>query len=148
MSYDTIEGLWLTRLQAMSQFTSANSARGKWGIRNTGKSAQYAILLPGEHGPREMISFNSRQNQWRTIIQLWQRYKDDGDSLIDLEQLTDAVLTSLDAYPHIGDSANTVFNAEIVNVGRFNQLPLDAPAWLYVELVGEAIEQEKITFSE
>jgi hypothetical protein len=132
----------------MSQFTSINSARGNWGIRNSGRSAQYAILLPGEHGNREMISLRTRQNQWRTIIQLWQRYKDDGDSLIDLEQLADAVLASLDAYPHIGDTGATVHYAQIINVGRFNQIPLDAPAWLYVELVGEAIEHEEITFSE
>lgn len=147
MSYDTIEGLWLTRLLAMSQFNTDNTSRGKWGILNRGYNNQYAILKPGEH-TREMISFQTQETNWQTIIQLWQRYKDDGTSVTDLQALVDAVLSELDTYPHIGDTGNTVVEGRITTVREMIQTPADAPAWLYVELIGQAYEQEAITFAE
>lgn len=148
-SYSTVEGLWLTRLQAMSQFTANNSSRGRWGIRNSGASNQYCIIKPGSH-TRQMVSYTLRQDNFQTIIQLWQRYKDDGDTMTDLESLVDAVLVEIDKYPHLGDSTRVV-DCNISEVREMQEIldsPGGGPVWLMVELVGEVNEQTEITFSE
>lgn len=147
MSYDTVEGLWLTRLRAMSAFNGDNTARGKWGILNKGRSNQYAILKPGAHS-REWIAFQAQETTWQTIIQLWQRYAEDGTSIVNLQNLVDDVLAELDTYPNLGDTGNTVVEGRIVEVREVRETPADAPSWLYVELVGQAIEHEGITFAE
>ena len=147
MSYEAGEALWLARIRAMSQFDAGNSSRGKWGIRNTGKSNQYAILKPGLH-TREMIGFNRRVNHYQTIIQLWQKYSEDGQSAIDLTTLTSSVLAYLDTYPQMGDATNTVIGGEITEVREMQQIPPEAPVWLFVELVGSWDEEASITFAE
>ena len=147
-SYSTVEGLWLTRLQAMSQFTTANSTRGKWGIRNTGNSAQYAILKPGTY-TRTWSAMTLREDTYQTIIQVWQRYKDDGTTMTNLEALVDAILAEMDKHINLGDAA-TVTYADIVAVREMQEI-LDAPGggpiWLMVELVGETHVQTQITFT-
>jgi len=151
MSYQTGEANWLTRLQAMSQFTGNNSARGKWGLMNRGADNQYAILKPGP-AERVMISSIVRQNTWRTIIQLWQRYKDDGTSMTDLEALVSAVLTELDKYRFIGAGADAAIqDANITEVRETQEIratPSGGPLWLMVELVGEWNEEETISPAE
>jgi hypothetical protein len=150
MTYAAGEALWLTRLRAMSNFDSGNSARGRWGIRNSGKSDHYAILKPGVHN-REWLSITVRWDHYQTIIQLWQRYVDDGDTLTDLEALVDAVLAELDKYRLIGDSGGTVQAANIVAVREVQEIlagPGEGPVWLMVELVGEWHEENTIAFAE
>lgn len=147
MSYEAGEALWLARLRAMSQFNSDNTSRGNWGIRNSGKSGHYAILKPGTH-TREMMSFNVRLNHYQTIIQLWQKYVDDGPSAIDLQELTSATIAYIDTWPRVGDATNTVQGAQIVEIREMQQIPADAPSWLFVELVGMWDEEQTITFAE
>jgi hypothetical protein len=131
----------------MSQFSTDNTSRGNWGIMNSGRNSQYAILKPGEH-TAEMVTFKTQQTNWQTIIQLWQRYKDDGTSMTDLQALVDAVKEELRKYPYIGDTGDTVVDAAVIAVRETLETPAGAPKWLYVELIGMANEQEKITFSE
>jgi hypothetical protein len=150
MSYSAGEALWLTRLRALSQFNTSNSTRGKFGIRNSGKSDHYAILVPGPWD-RTYIGMNTRMDTFRTIIQLWQRYIDDGTTMTDLEALVDAVLAELDTYPRIGDTTGNIIDAAIVEVRELQMIlaePGGGPAWLLVELVGEWHEQTAVTFAE
>lgn len=147
MSYEAGEALWLARLRGMSQFDASNTSRGKWGIRNTGKSAHYGILKPGAH-TREMMGFNRRLNHYQTIIQLWQKYTEDGASAIDLEELTSATIAYIDTWPRLGDTANAVQGAKIIEIREMQQIPVDAPAWLFVELVGAWDEEQAIAFAE
>lgn len=143
MSYRAGEALWLARLRAMSQFDHANSSRGDWSIRNNGKSAFYAILKPGM-AEREMLGHTMRRDNFQTVIQLWQRYKEDGPSLIDLETLIDAVCDHLDSYPKLGDTTGALEDAQIVEIREVQQVPVNAPAWLYVELIGRWYEETTI----
>jgi hypothetical protein len=147
MSYQAGEALWLARLRAMPQFNGDNTSRGKWGIRNTGKGHQYAILKPGTH-TREMIAMNRRVNHYQTIIQLWQKYTEDGQSAIDLTTLTSSVLAYLDTYPQMGDTTEAVIGGQIIEVREMQQIPPDAPVWLFVELVGAWDEENAISFAE
>lgn len=147
MTYLAGEALWLTRLQGMSQFDADNSSRGKWGMLNSGASDHYAILKPGANN-RDKLGSNTRRDQYRTIIQLWQRYVDDGTSLTNLETLVDNVLAELDTYWKMGDSTGGVIRANIVEVREYVQIPGDAPKWILAELVGEWHEQTSITYAE
>lgn len=147
MKYGDVEELWLKRLQAGAYFDNGNSSRGRWGILNKGRSPHYAVLKPGEHS-RQMITFSMRQNNWQTIIQVFYKYTDDGDSLTGLQKVVDNILTDIDKWPHLNDDGGTVVDAEIVSVREVIQSPADAPSWLYVELVGQTDEQEVVTFSE
>lgn len=155
MSYSTIEGYWLGKLQDMPQFDGSNSSRGKWGMLNSGKSAYYAILKPGAHthtwitmGGMGSSGAAVWQHNYRTIIQLWQRYTADGDALIALEELDKAVSTYLARYRKLGDTSGVVQDGDIIESREVIQIPADAPAWLMVELVGECLYEETITFAE
>lgn len=154
MSYSTIEAAWLTRVRAMSQFDSGNSSRGKWGIRNSGKSNQYAIIKPGTRVLVEEMAGLGGSRLWenQTIIQLWQRYKDDGDSATDLSALVDSVIDELEKYPYIGSQSSGVQSASITEVREMQQTfprpDSPGPNWLYVELVGVTHEEKSITLSE
>lgn len=146
MAYSDGEALFLTRLRAMSQFTTHNSSRGKWGILNTGEAKQYAVLKAGTRA--RVKSIKTVQETHRTIIQLWQRYIDDGTSYTDLMTLVDAVVAELDKYRTMGDTGDTVVKANIVEVGEVATSPSpEAPYWLIVEVVGEWVEHHEITYA-
>lgn len=148
MAYADGEALFLTRLQAMTQFHEHNSARGKWGILNSGESTQYAVLKPGAR--TRVKSIKTVQETHRTIIQLWQRYVDDGTSLTNLEALVDAVVAELDKYRTMSDTGNTVVKANIIEVGEVLLSPppgADGPLFIYCELVGEWVEHHEITYA-
>lgn len=152
MSYSAGEALFLTQLQAMSQFDSGNSARGKWNILNSGNSSQYAILKQGTRARRK-ISPTKRYEVHQTIIQLWQRYVDDGTSYTNLLALIDAVVAALDPYRIMGDTTGGVIQANITSVGEILVGPAptgggDGPLWLYCELVGEWHEETTINYAE
>jgi len=147
MSYQAGEALWLARLRDMSQFDGNNSGRGNWKLLNTGKASQYAILKPGEH-TREMMSITTRLNHYQTIIQLWQKYTEDGQSLIDLETLTSAVIAYIDTWPRLTDTTNSIQGAKINTIRELQQVPPDGPVWILAELVGEWDEEQSVTFAE
>jgi len=145
--YKDGEALWLTRIQAIDGFTSANTSRGKWGILNSGENSTYVILKPGAWA-REMIGLSQRLDTYQTVIQVWQRYIDDGASMTTLEGTVDTILTALDEYRLIGDTGNTIQDAQIVEVREMVQTPAEAPAWIYTELIGEWREETTVNFQE
>lgn len=150
-NYSTIEGLWLTRLQGMTAFNTSNSARGKWGILNSGRDDQYAVLKPGERERAASGLGGQMMDTHRTIIQVYQRYKDDGTSMTDLEALVESIVNELDTYPYLGDSGNTVVMGTIVQVREYQEILASdggGPILLLAELVGEAHEETSPTLAE
>lgn len=155
MDYSDIEALWLAKVQASGLFDGSNSSRGKWGVLNTGASGYYAILKPGPHvhtwasmGGMGSSGAAVRLHNYRTIIQLWQRYTADGDALVALESLESDVRTYLDKYRKLGDMTAGVRDADILESREVVQIPAEGPAWLMIELVGECLDEERITFAE
>ncbi len=150
--YSDGEALWLTRLQAMDQFNGENSSRGKWAQRNSGSAAQYAVLKPGEQVIQKHGMGGKKNALNHTIIQLWQRYKEHGTSMTDLEALVQNVIDELDQYPTIGDAGDTVIQGNIIQVRELRETysspTAKLPKWLYVELVGEWNEEIDITYAE
>lgn len=148
MTYLAVEALILTRIQGMSQFSSSNSARGKWGILNSGRDNQYAVLRPGARR-RERITTLTMQDTYQTIVELWQRYKDDGTSMTDLEALVDAVTAEIDKYRRGGDATGKVQIMRIPEVREFLQIgPPDGPDWLRADVVVETVEENDITYTQ
>ncbi len=150
-NYPTIEGYWLTRLRVMTQFDQNNSARGKWSLLNSGKASRYAILKPGARTRRESGLAGQKMESMQTVIQVYQRYKDDGTSLTDLETLTEAIINELDTYPYIGDTGSSVVGAHIVEVREYQEILASdggGPLWLLAELVGETNEETNVTLAE
>lgn len=148
--YKAGEALWLARLQEMPEFDAQNSSRGKWIQRYDGKSDHYAVLKPGAW-ERMKISPITRMDHYQTIIQIWQRYKDHGDSVVALETLVDSVLDKLDTHRQMGDTGNTIVQANVVAIREMREVyespTAQTPIWLYVELVGEWHEEVEITYA-
>lgn len=146
MSYAAGEALILTRVQAVSGFTTANTSRGKWGVLNQGRSRQYAILKPGPF-TRQPGKLSS--TTWSTVIQVWYRYKDDGESLTGLEAVVDSLITAFDRYPHLGNEA-VVTDSNLRRGSEVQEMWTrgGGPAWLKQDLYLEWTEQSITSFAE
>ena len=79
MTYTAGEALLLTVVQGCTGFGSTNASRANWLVLNSGKSDHYVILRPGPFGI-EWISPTNYVANYTTVVELWQRYKDDGSS--------------------------------------------------------------------
>lgn len=148
MTYSVVEALILTRLQGMTAFNSGNSSRGKWGMLNSGRADQYAILRPGAR-VRDKISTLTVRDTYQTVIELWQRYKDDGETMTDLETLVDNVTAEIDKYRRGGDTTNLISKMRVPEVREFLQIgPPDGPDWLRADVIVETVEHNDITYSQ
>lgn len=151
MSYTTVEGLWLTRIRAMSQFDSDNSSRGNWGKVGNGAASQYAILHPGEHAYDLQAMGGNRHTVYQTIIQLYQRYVEEGTTLQNLEILEQAVRDELNQYRLMGDTSGAVVYARVVRSREMiaeRETPDGPPIWLRIDMVGETLYEESVTLAE
>jgi hypothetical protein len=145
--YPDLEALWLSRVRDVPGYDANNTSRGKFGILNNGKSDTYVIVMPGEHN-REMISFKTQLNTWQTIIEVYQKYRDDGDTLTTLQTAVNTILSYLDPRRVLGDTGGTVRKGRVVSIRPIVRYPMDKPDWLIAALVGQVDEEETITFSE
>lgn len=103
MSYPTGEAAVLTLLQAMPEFDRRNAARADWKPLNSGASDHYAILKPGAFtNAQESIGGEAAVTTWRTIIEVWQRWVDDGPTAVALQGLTQKVIEHIERYPSLG----------------------------------------------
>lgn len=148
--YPEGEALVLTTLQGATGFSSTNTSRGKWGaLLNSGLSDHYGILKPGSFS-RSQVAMSANESVFQTVIQVWQRYVDDGDSLTNLEGHVKNVITRFDAYRKVGDTTGTITDATITD-GREveEQWTKDgALVWLKQDLIVTWREYDSITYSE
>ena len=141
--------LILTQVQNATGFTSANTSIGEWGILNKGTSDHYAIIKPGET-ERIPLTFTVKDNMYETIIQVWQRYKDDGDSLTSLLTHVDNITTRLDPWRKMADTTKTIRDANVIGYGQvIEQWNKDGGvSWLSREISVEWTEEEAVTYAE
>lgn len=132
----------------MSEFDTNNSSRGDFKILNSGASDHYAVLFKGEPATRERVGFRMNTIQQRTILRIYQRYVNDSTSQIALQDLIDDIKTAVNPYRVIGDASSTIQSATITEEREMMMEPANAPAWLYVELVGVCDEEEIISYAE
>lgn len=150
LTYSQGEALVLAQLQAVSGFSAENTSRGKWGILNTGKSAFYGIIKPGPVATRFMTG-TAKGWDYGTLIQIWQRYKDDGTTLTDLEARVELVKARFDAYRLLGDTSGSIENSEVTALSEVQERwkrGNNGPSWLMQEITITWKEQAIVTFAE
>jgi hypothetical protein len=149
MSYSTGEALVLTQLQAVTGFSSSNTSRGKWGILNSGKDDNYGIIKPGSFS-REESAMSANATEWKTVIQVWQRYKDDGVTLTNLEAHVDNIITRFDQYRKLADTTGTVIDSFIDTGGEAQEMwnKSGGLSWLKQEITVTWLEHSTIVYAE
>ena len=147
MAYTDGEGAILTRIRAHSDFSTSNTDANDWKILDSGNSAFYAILKPNEEpNDVEYYAFGSYVIRWQTVVEIWQRYKDDGTTAASLFGNVQKIIAQMQPYKTLG-LAN-VQNAEVVSVTApsFRWDQDGGPAWMVQEVNIEWHEQSEITF--
>jgi len=150
MSYSTGEALIVTKTATATGFTSSNVTRGKWGILNGGASDHYAIVKPGAFAINQE-SITNLARMYRTVVQVWQRYKDDGTSLTTLEGHVENVIAALQPWRKLGDTGGTIRDAYVSGGGEVTEewrTNADGPSWLKQELFVDWIEENYVTYQE
>lgn len=150
MSYKDGEILAETQVATVAGFSSSNVTRGKWSLLNSGLSDHYAILKRGEVSI-EWVAAHISQDNYRTIIEVWQRVKDDQDSYDALLDYADAIEARLKQYRLLGDDSNTVLDANLTGASVVTEQwrnNADGPSWFKIDLYLDWSEQENVTFAE
>ena len=138
-----------TQVKAVSNFSADNVSIAKWGILNRGKSNHYAIIRPGKV-TRTGLTFTVKDSDYQTIIEVWQRYKDDGSSITDLLGHVDNITTRLDQYRKIADTTKTIRNMDAVEYSEVKeQWNKDGGvSWLSRDIIVQWQEEEAVTYAE
>jgi hypothetical protein len=150
VSYSAGEALILTQVQAVSGFGTTNTSRGKYAILNSGNAAVYAILHPGPF-EAAFAAVKTVHTDWNTIIEVWQRYKDDGTTLTNLEANVQAILTRLNLYRHMADTTNSILDAVATVGGDVIEMTAEGgggPIWLKQEVIVAWKEESLISPAE
>ncbi len=131
MSYIFGENLIATVIKTDDDFNVDNTDQAKWTFLNKGKSDHYAILKSGGTVP-VFITPGVYQAEQRTIIEVWQRYKDDGDTAINLYGYVDTVLLLIQANKKLGDTTGVIQQSTVEAVEPVLEMWMSGggPAWL------------------
>jgi hypothetical protein len=150
MSYSAGEALILTRVQAITNYSASNTSRGDWGILNSGKGQTYAIIRPGPF-VRMWEGSTSNIATWTTIVEIWQRYIDDGTTLTNLEANVANVIAGIDIYKRMGDQTGLMIDFSLTSGSEVLskwERGGNGPAWLSQELSVTWREEVDVTYSD
>ncbi len=150
MSYSAGEALALTQVQACSSFNTRNTSRGNHEIINSGASAVYAILRPGET-VRVYRAPTMVQSTHNTIIEVWQFITSNrGTTLTNLEADVDEIKVRFDQYRKLADTTAAVQDCEVSSIAAVDERTMSASGsnWMVQEVTLEWKEEETITFAE
>ena len=131
-------------------FSSNNVTRATWRILDSGRSDHYAILKRGET-ITAWEAMRLQVNRYRTIIEVWQRVKDDQASYDALLAYVDDIQARIEQYWKLADTAGTVFDANLTGTGVVTEQwrnNSDGPSWLKIDLYLDLSEQTNVTFAE
>lgn len=152
--YPEGETLALAVLRTVTGFTGStstteNTSRGKWGILNSGNSDHYGILKPGTF-KRGQSAMSANTTTFQTVIEVWQRYVDDGSSLTNLEGYVKAIINVFDQKRKLGDSTGTIMESFITDGREVTQQwnKDGALVWLKQDLILEWQEFEEVAYAE
>ena len=144
MAYITGENLIVTVIKAHAKFDVTNVAQAKWTFLNKGKSDHHAILKSGGTTP-VFITPTIYQSEHRTIIEVWQRYKNDGTSATNLYGYVGNVVTQIQDTELLGDAGGIIQNSTVESIGPVMEMWMSGggPAWLKQEVTVLWYEQTK-----
>jgi hypothetical protein len=137
------------QVQASTGFSSANVDIGDWKLLNKGTSDHYAIIRPGPT-TRTALTLSVKDTQYRTIVEVWQRYKDDGATMTNLLGHVDNITTRIDAYRKLADTTKTLRDANITGYGEvMEKWTRDGGVmWLERDIYIDWMEEEAVTYAE
>jgi len=147
-NYPAAEALLLTQIRAATGFTAANATRGDWRWLNKEGIIAGAVIRPA---PFELgYGEGMVEGRWRSIVEIWRKYVDDGTTLINLETDVKNIVARLILYQHMGDTTNTVTDAAVTSGAEVLRIPPPpvGPHWLMQELTIEWIEHAAVTYAE
>jgi hypothetical protein len=138
-----------TQVQSATGFTSSLVSIADWKLLNSGKGDYYAIIRPGITD-RPQVTGQIRANVYRTIIEVWQRYKEDGTTLTDLLGHVDNITTRLDPRRKLVDTTNTIRDANVTGYGEVMEKWTNGGgvSWLERDVIVDWVEEEIITYVE
>jgi hypothetical protein len=151
--YSDGEALILTKLQSVTGFTNTtdkiNTSRGKWGILNSGANDHYGIIKPGAF-TRTQGAMSMNISYFDTVIQVWQRYVDDGTSLTNLEGHVKNIINYFDIWRKAGDTTGTIVDVFISGGGEVTeQWNKDGGlSWLKQDLTVTWQEHDNVSYGE
>ena len=146
MGYPDGEAAILTRLQAVSGFDADNTSRGDWRILNSGASRQYGILRMGPWvNPTQAMT--TIRPEYRTVIELFYRLKDDSTTATGLQGVIEDVTASLVTYRKMGDSTN-VLRARVSGGGEMQETVVGNTTFFKSEVYIDWQAQNAITYAE
>jgi len=115
MSYTTGEDLIVARIKEISGYDGDNVSQANWGVLDSGKSTHYAICKSGGNTP-QFITPNVYADMHRTIIEVWQEYKDDGTSASNLYAEVEKIKAKMQDSEKLGDTNGVIQNSEVEEV--------------------------------
>ncbi len=147
--YSDGEALVLAQLRSVSGFSADNTSRGDWGILNSGKATAYGIVKPGTFS-RAQGAMSMNISTFDTVIQVWQRYKNDGETLTTLEENVKNTLNRFDQYPQLADTTGTIVEAAIVEGREVEEMWTKDGGlnWLKQDLIVRWQEHDNVTYNE
>ena len=150
MSEHTGIDLLAVQVKACTGFDRYNVSLSNWKVLNSGNSDHYAIIRPGP-ATRTASALTAKQNTYRTVIEVWQRYVDDGTTLTALLDWVDVIVARLDSYRKLADTTGELRDANVTALGDVTEQWREkgnGPSWLRREIVVEWVEEEVITYAE
>lgn len=131
MGYYTGDDLIVTAIKTHDSFDNDNVAQAKWGVLNSGESDHYAITRDGGTTP-EFLSPSIYVAHRSTIVEVWQRYKDDGTSAENLSGYVENIFGKLQDKELLADDSNVIQNSEVQEIGPVEEMWSSGggPAWL------------------
>ena len=149
MSYSTGEAIVLAILRNMERYNWQNTSRGDWKLLNSGVSETYAIIKPGffSNAWESIGDGGLVLTTWRTIIEVWQRWVDDGPTITALEERVSEVIQKFDGYPTLDGTALIAFAS---GGGEMQQrwVKDGGPVWAVQEIYFDWQEEREITIAE
>lgn len=131
MGYYTGDNLIVAAIKTHANFSDSNVTQAKWGILNSGNSDHYAITRDGGTIP-EFLSPSIYVAHRSTVVEVWQRYKDDGASSKNLAGHVDDVFGKLQDKELLADTNNVIQNSEVREIGPMEEMwgSGGGPAWI------------------
>lgn len=123
MSYVDGEELILRQVRLCDNFNASNTARCNWKILNSGKASlgNYAVLRPGSI-EFDWVTPTVYDARWVTVIEVWQRYKDDIESPTRLYARINDLITGLMVQKRLGDTTDSIIDFSLRSAGEVEEM--------------------------
>jgi len=132
MSYKTGEDLIFALVKTATNFNANNTYQANWKALNKGKDDHYAILRSGE-STVEWITLRGYITHYQTIIEIWQRYRDDSTTQTTLYGYIGNILNKLQGTPKLGDKGSTIQDSSVSVANTPEEMwtnNANGPSWL------------------